>query len=301
MASLFSVPGQIADGVRSMDIASVATTFSYKSVILYAVVIAIIVFIVFMLLGKSFDLSWLDFRPSRMKILSKGNIFWDKVAISGKLAVPEDAVEDLHDNRYTCLTDIVLKNTRPRMGGNINRHLFHRGSEDLLPATLPAYGLPKRMNPGVFLDPNVNDILIYVDTIQNSTTFRESVRIADIPLDIPFRLAIIVSKKLLEVYINCKLEVTKLLDGEPKEVENSWYGLSGSAAAEAQIQNLTIWREPLMVQELASLCPAQLPTFNIAGIDAVCKTDKPAIDMEGMKTKLVSKFELGKDALKSYF
>ena len=299
MASLFSVPGQIADGVRSMDIASIATTFSYKSVILYAVVIVIIGFIVFMLLGKSFDISWIDIRPPRMKVLSKGAIFWDKRPVSGKYTVPEDAVEDLRDTRYTCLIDIVLKNTRPRMGGNINRHIFHRGSEDLLPATLPAYGLPKRMNPGVFLDPNVNDILIYVDTIQNSTTFRESVRIADIPLDIPFRLAIIVSKKLLEVYINCRLEVTKLLDGEPKEVENTWYGISGSAAAEARVQNLTIWRQPLMVQEIAPLCPA-LPIFSDAK-EGECKTDKPAIDMQGMQIKVANKFKSGKDALISFF
>jgi len=299
MASLFAVPGKVATTVRSMDMPALLTTFSYKSVILYLVVIAIIGFIIFMLLGKSFDTSWLDFRSPRSKVLSKGSEFWQTMPESGILEVKDTSLDKFEDARYTCLMNIVLKNTRPRLGGNIYRHLYHRGSKDLASPTMPAYGLPKRMNPGVFLDPNVNDILVYIDTLNKSTTFRESVRIADIPLDVPFRLAVLVHKRLLEVYVNCKLEVTKLLDGEPKEVENDWYGLSGAAAAEAKIQNLAVWQVPLTIEELTPLCPAQMPEFKMQ--DITCKSDKPAIDTNGMTSQLMNTFESGKDKLKSFF
>jgi hypothetical protein len=171
---------------------------------------------------------------------------------------------------------------------------------------MAAYGLPKRMNPGIFLDPNVNDILVFVDTLKNGTTFRESLRVSDIPLDIPFRIAVIVSKRLLEVYINCKLETTKLLDGDPKEVENIWYGLSGSNSADAQIQNLTIWRHALTIDELSPLCPRQLPTFSAISFPSVCKSDKPPTTIDNMKGKLASvqanvlgKFDAAKADLKN--
>lgn len=277
MASLY-----IADAVRNLSVPSL----SFSSIILYVVVAMILVCIVAMLLGTSFDIKMIDFRPKRMQVLSKGSVFWKTKPLSGKLIVSEDEIDPFFTDRYTCLVDIVLKNTRPRMGGNIYRHLFHRGSEDLVPSTLPAYGLPKRMNPGVFLDPNVNDVLVYVDTVQNGVTFRESVRIADIPLDIPFRLGILVQGRLLEVYINCKLEVTKMLDGEPKDVENAWYGVLGSAAAEAQVQHLTIWTKPLSVEELSPLCPAAIPEFGAA---PACKVNLPGMDGNGMEMKLVDK------------
>jgi len=306
MASLFSAPGQIVDAVRNINVPAAATTFSYKSVILYLVVFAIIGFIVFMLLGKRFDFSWLDFRTAHSKIVSKGHVFWETMPVSGKLVVPDDTVENFHNNRYTCLADVVLKNTRSPRGGNVYRHLLHRGSEDLLSGTLPAFGLPKRMNPGIFVDPNVNDILVYIDTVKNGTTFRESLRISDIPLDIPFRIAVLVSKRLLEVYINCKLETTKLLDGDPKEVENTWYGLSGSNRADAQIQNLKIWRHALTIDELSPLCPRQLPTFNTLSIPPACKSDKPPTTIDNMKEKLATvqanvlgKFDAAKADLKN--
>jgi len=110
---------------------------------------------------------------------------------------------------------------------------------------------------------------------------------------------VLVHKRLLEVYINCKLEVTKLLDGEPKEVENDWYGLSGGAAGEAKIQNLTVWQVPLTIEELTPLCPKQIPDFKMG--DLGCKSDKPAIDANGMTSQLMNTFESGKDKLKSFF
>jgi hypothetical protein len=107
----------------------------------------------------------------------------------------------------------------------------------------------------------VNDILIFIDTVDGAQNYRESVRIADIPLDTPFRIGIVLKGKVLEVYYNCGLEVTKLLKGEPRNVENKWYGLAGSASMDGQIQNLYLWDKALAADDIRTLCPS-LPTFS---------------------------------------
>jgi hypothetical protein len=67
---------------------------------------------------------------------------------------------------------------------------------------------------------------------------------------------------VLEVYLNCKLEVTKVLNSPPKTVENQWYGLAGSANAQAQIMNLRLWQNPLTANDIRPLCP-KLPDFKV--------------------------------------
>jgi hypothetical protein len=44
-------------------------------------------------------------------------------------------------------------------------------------------------------------------------------------------------------------------------VEDVWYGLAGSAAAQAQIQNLYIWPRPLSADEMGAVCDPRLPGF----------------------------------------
>jgi hypothetical protein len=190
------------------------------------------------------------------------------------LTTVPNAIPGFLDTSYTTLIDCVLYNTRSYTnvwndGEGPYRHIYHRGSNELLSAAsasiiggcsptgtasdkLPPQGLPRSMNPGVFVDPNLNDLLIFIDTLDAT---RESIRIADIPLDIPFRLGIVVNKNVLEIYLNCKLEVTKLLKNQPRPVENTWYGLSGSAAAQAQIQNLSVWNYSLPSSDISHLCP----------------------------------------------
>jgi len=251
-----------------------------RSWILYLGLAIVICLVIWMLLGKTISISWIDPRPQRMKVYQSGYLFWPPSKIFSNLVVPlKNDIPDFHDDSFSMLLDVILLNSR-----NYNttegpyRQIVHRGSADLAKADdanglapagflanvinqpLPPFGLPKRMNPGVFLDPNTNDLLVFVDSALGSQTFRESVRIADIPLDTPFRIGIIISNRVVEVYINCRLEVTKVLSGIPKRVEREWYGLAGSAAAQAQIQNLYIWNKPLTAIDMRPLCPT-IPAF----------------------------------------
>ena len=287
MSSLFGEPGpggllgranNMVDNMRT-NIQNVVPSGSW---LLYLLVAFFIAVVVFMLMGKGIDMSWLSYvdpRPKGWKIKARASLFWEPSSIFTNLIVPkEKSVKDMYDDVYSTILEYVFYNSR-----NYNttegpyRHIAHRGSNELAKTTvggailsgcltndsgvLPPFGLPKRMNPGIFLDPNTNDIIVFVDTIRGSDTMRESVRIVDIPLDTPARIGIVLNKRVLEVYLNCKLEVTKVLHGDPKHVENEWYGLAGPAGAQAQIQNMYVWKESLSAEDMRHLCPG-LPTFS---------------------------------------
>jgi len=263
--------------------------------LLYLGLAVVIFLVIWMLLGKTVSFSWLDPRPQRMKIYQTGYSFWPPSKTFTNHVVPlKNDPPDFHDDAFSMLLDVTLLDSRNySTTEGPYRQIVHRGSADLAKAIdsgtpagflanvisqpLPPFGLPKRMNPGVFLDPNTNDLLVFVDSALGSQTFRESVRIADIPLDVPFRIGVVVSNRVLEVYINCRLEVTKVLSGIPKRVEHEWYGLAGSAAAQAQIQNLYIWTKPLTAVDMRPLCPA-IPAFTTTR--PVCdSTDTPTFDL----------------------
>ena len=287
MSSLFGEPGpgglfgRAGDTFENMriNIQKVVPTGNW---LLYLLVAFFVAVVVFMLMGKGIDMSWLSFfdpRPKNWQIKARASLFWEPSAIFSNLIVPKaKSVTDMYDDVYSMIFDNVLYNTRSyNTTEGPYRHILHRGSNELAKMTvggailsgclanasgeLPPFGLPKRMNPGIFLDPNTNDIIIFVDTIRGAETLRESLRIADIPLDIPSRISVVLNKRVLEVYLNCKLEVTKVLQGDPKHVENEWYGLAGPASAQAQIQNLYVWKESLSADDMRHLC-ASAPIFS---------------------------------------
>jgi hypothetical protein len=283
MASLLRAPGQLLNTMSTMAIWKTPTfsfsSFSYKDIALYAVAIVIVVFIIYMLLGKELFVKSHTFQDDVRK-------FWEKEPLSGNYIVPFERIE-INSNYYTCILELNLVNTRPRGISDSNRHIYHKGSNDILNSR--PFGLPDQMNPGVFLDPNVNDILVFVDTVKNNYVLRESVRIIDIPLDTHFYFGVIINKRVLEVYINCKLEATKLLDGDPLNVENAWFGIAGSNPANAKIKNLSLWNYPLDINSLSQICKVIMKDDII--YQPVCKVDKPRIEEKGMNTTAKSKFD----------
>ena len=265
-----SVPAVLNAGAGT----SRTTTLIY--VLLAGLIIAAVVF---MLLGKKIDFGALDPRPKSMIVRSSARLFWPPGPVFTNLSIPAGSNGDFNSNSYSLIFDGVLYNTREfKTTGGPWRQILHRGSNELKATTvggavlkgcaansfagpLPPFGLPNRMNPGIFLDPNINDIIIFVDSDAGSQSYRESVRLVDIPMDTPFRIGINVSGQVLEVYLNCRLEITKVLSGTPRKVEDVWYGLAGSAAAQAQIQNLYIWPRPLSADEMGAVCDPKFPGF----------------------------------------
>jgi len=277
-------------------VSAASSGFSITTVAYVLLGALVIFFIGLMLMNKPIDLSWLDPRPKSMKTTSDAGLFWQPSQIFTNLIVPKGSVPGFKGTLYSINVDCVLLNTRNFKGtGGPWRHILHRGSNELELSTvggmlqrtgcaaasnsggkLPPFGLPKRMNPGIFLDPNTNDIVVFVDTERGGEVYHESVRISDVPMDIPFRIGVIVNERVLEVYLNCKLEVSLVLKGRPQSVEDTWYGLAGSAAAQAQLQNLYIWKRAVPSDQIGSVCP-KLPTF---------KFQRPICDMADSVTKM---------------
>lgn len=244
------------------------------NVLLYILAAALIVVIIMLLRNIKIDLSWLDIRPKRMQVTSDSNLFWKPSWKYTNLLVTNAELGDIENSIYSFTFECVIYESRSyRATTGPYRHIFHRGSNELISsapetaaltgcpvassnASLPEQGLPSQLNPGIFLDPVKNDILIFVDTVNGSVTQRESVRISDIPLNKPFRIGIVMEGRILEVYKDCQLEITKVLSGTPKVVENKLYGVAGIAGAQAQIQNLYIWKRVLTADDLRSLCPS---------------------------------------------
>lgn len=306
------MPKQMADLFRNLQsnlpnfsVAAPSSGFSTAS-LAYILLGALVVFFVgLMLLNKPIDFSWLDPRPKSMKSTSDAYLFWKPSALFTNLNVPKGSVPGFSNTLYSLNLDAVLLNTRNFKGtGGPWRHIAHRGSDELGTTTvggsilrtgcaaaansgaLPPYGLPKRMNPGIFLDPNTNDIVVFVDTERGGDNYRESVRISDVPMDIPFRIGVIVNGRMLEVYLNCKLEVSKVLNGRPRSVEDIWYGLSGAAGAIAQIQNLYVWKRAVPADEIGALC-AKPPKFG---------KERPVCDGANATTSLDLSDGIGKKA-----
>lgn len=283
------MPKQMADLFRNIQtsfpnlgetVRAAGSGFNSVSLLYIALAALVVFFIVLMILNKPIDFSWLDPRPKSMKATDDAYLFWKPSAIFTNLVVKENSVPGFINNVYTVIFDGLLLDSRNYKNGGPWRQIVHRGSSELAATTiggaalsgcsarpsnmttLPNDGLPRRMNPGIFLDPNTNDIVIFIDCEKGSETIRESIRLTDIPMDIPFRIGVLINGHLLEVYLNCKLEASKILGGRPMSVENIWYGLSGSAAAVAQIQNMYIWKRALPADLIGAVCGAAPPKFD---------------------------------------
>ena len=182
---------------------------------------------------------------------------------------------------YAVSIELMISDTRTSDKSGPYRHLLHRGTDDLkkfIPNTPGAHskgagdlndGLPSQMNPGLFVDQFSNDLIIFVDTDPiagepGSQAYRESVRIADVPLNRAFNVHITVHDRLLEVYMNCRLAATKLLHGTARGVPNEWLGRVGFARARAVIQNLKLWDNNLWAIELRNMCPKITMPENVA-------------------------------------
>ncbi len=218
-------------------------------------------------------------------------VFWKKWDPMIPLRITaQELGEGLQFDRYTMLADMIWLNTRVKNEDSPAnyRHILHRGSGEgadflqrsqlsIRAAAGPSasanagpteaetlirmpQGLPIRMNPGIMADPYTNDMLIFIDTDLDNQSYRESIRIPDIPMDTPFRLAVVVMPTMVEVYINCALEVSKILEGRPRAIDKAWYGLIGPQPLNAAVQNLRLFNGVMGHQWLRPYC-SKLPAF----------------------------------------
>ena len=239
-------------------------SFGVTGTVVMVFLIALFVFVItYMVLGKALP----TINLTNMFILKSTSVYfqskrvWPPSGNVSQLVAYPSQFGTLEDAQYSFNMDLVIKESRTNQQNGIHRHIFHRGSDEYAANNNTTVAtLPKRMNPGVFMDPLTNDLLIFMDTLGGSTGYRESLRIPDIPLSIPFRLGIVVNNRTMDVYINCRLEDTKWLQGTPKTVENVLYGVAGPSPAPVQLQNVYCWSTPLGANDITSIC-GTAPSF----------------------------------------
>jgi len=248
-----------------------------SSRILYGITAVVVLFIIGMLVNSQYEVYFQKRQTvGTERAKPEATVFWRP----GEKTNPEDPYNLTLTTKefpmsspetYSMGLEIIVGDTRSNDKFGPYRHIIHRGSGDLskfIDTTFPGSapkgsgglldGLPTQMNPGVFIDQFSNDLIIFIDTDPvklGDQSFRESIRIPDIPLKRGFYLNLTVHDQLLEVYMNCRLVATKLLKGKPRGVDNDWYGRVGFSRASAIIQNLSLWDINLYATEIRNMCP----------------------------------------------
>jgi len=258
--------------------------------LLTLLLVVFVIVVVYLVIGKALPSFIPNLIPMSTSVYWKAKRVWAPSGVTTNLTAYPSQFGTPHDVAYSFNMDLVLKETRTNDTAGLHRHIFHRGSEEYASATPPA-ALPRRMNPGVFLDPLTNDLLLFVDTLGGTTGYRESLRIADLPLGTPFRLGIVMNHRTLDIYINCMLEETKLLQGTPRTVENRLYGVAGPSPAPAQVQNVYCWDYALSANEITSLC-GSVPSVTLTPTCAVAPPSSGATNT-GVTEAATSNASLG--------
>jgi hypothetical protein len=215
--------------------------------------------------------------------------FWTDPNSLTALAVDQTELPGSFPSRYgySMMFDTTIYNSRASFTASSGnklpyRHLIHRGSNDLgnagtaagcggggsAAAAAAADGLPQAMNPGFVADRTTNDIIVFIDT----SAGRESARISNLQLTVPYRIGIIVYEGFFELYLGCKLLTTQVLQGIPIAITSSGtganasglYALAGSYALSAKVQNVRLWSKTLPVQQVVTECSIPMQPFGSA-------------------------------------
>lgn len=203
--------------------------------------------------------------------------FW--VSESGEnLLVPSNQSPTVSSGTYSMSVQCVINSSGPT---NTYKHIVHRGSNPVgIPATgvagptghagiqlgdlkesaadegYTATALPDILSPGIFLDPQKNDIHVFIHTTQNGVKLLESITIEDVPLGTPLNLGVVCNGQTLEVYFNCRLYNTLLLKGTPylPSDSNQWWGRYGVSPVNGVVKNLQLWDAAIGSTDFMSMC-----------------------------------------------
>lgn len=191
-----------------------------------------------------------------------GKLFWNKTNAS----LIENSTLPIHGSflNYSLNIDIFIQN--PMQFSTKHRILFSRGaSERINPITGDTItGIFKNYNLVIALAPNTTDIIV---SILNSSKTTENIIIYNVPVQEPFRLGIVVMEKAFEVYMNGKLNNTRLFNAAPMDVKGDILPAVGVELNIAKLQNLKIWNRVLTTSEIINATPALASAADFGATD----------------------------------
>lgn len=178
-----------------------------------------------------------------------GVLFW-KNGTTGDLLNQVLPIQNQYDG-YTLQLDLFLQNpfqfsTRPRL------LLTRGGIRKSTPSGDMLLGLLDQYNLAIALKPDTNDLLVSV--LDKNKQMRVAV-IPNAPVQVPFRLTVVVMERALEVYVNAQLQKTVAYDVPLLDVKGDISPASGAEANIARYRNLKIWPRILTTPEIKEATP----------------------------------------------
>jgi hypothetical protein len=179
-----------------------------------------------------------------------GILFWDQ-GESSKIENKDLPISELSFG-YSVNMDIFVEN--PFQFSKYHRIIFSRGGERLNPPTGETLlGMISTYNLVVALLPDTNDMVISVLNVKNNM---ENIILSNVPVQEPFRLGIVLTENMLEVYLNGHLMNTRTFTSVPLDVKGNIEQASGIETSVAKVRNLKIWPRILTTSELRYAKPA---------------------------------------------
>lgn len=132
--------------------------------------------------------------------------------------------------------------------GNHNIHIFHKGD-----SIKNEEGLHKISTPGLYLNSNINNLLVTINTHNDATL--NKIDVTGVPMNKWFNIIIRVKNRRVDIYINGTIKRSIELPGVPKQnygeiyiAQNTDYSLQGS-----KLSNLRYHDYALNVSDILNL------------------------------------------------
>jgi hypothetical protein len=179
-----------------------------------------------------------------------GVLFWKEMntEILPNTTLP---IQNQYDG-YTLQLDLFLQNpfqfsTRPRL------LLTRGGVRKSTPDGDMFLGLLDQYNLAIALKPDTNDILV---SVLNKNRQMEMAVLSNAPVQVPFRLTVVVMERAMEVYVNGHLHQTTTFDVPLLDVKGDISPASGAEANIVRYRNLKVWSRVLTTPEIRDATPA---------------------------------------------
>jgi hypothetical protein len=179
-----------------------------------------------------------------------GTLFWAK-GTTGQILNKDLPIHNQYMD-YTLQIDLFLEN--PLQFATYPRVLLTRGAiRKPSPSGDTLLGVLQQYNLAIALKPDTNDMIV---SVLNKDNQMETAILPNIPVQEPFRLAIVVMERAMEVYLNGHLIRTTTFQAPPMDVKGDIFPASGVEANIVRYRNLKIWSRVLTTPEIRDASPA---------------------------------------------